>query len=203
MDKAQMDVEAQDDGILAKIVIPNGTQNVKVGKIIAMLAEEGDDISSIEVSAEDNAMSGLAVEAKTAIKTHEETKVLMQKESQENKRHLHFDTTYPPAVLRLLHEHAIEDPKSIPTTGPRGRLLKGDVLAHVGSVKVDVPKTLKDILVKKTSLDLSNITLQQPQPSQSQSLPPSLLPAKSPTPAHVDAVIRLSSLFKIQRQLSG
>ena len=49
-----MDVEAQDDGILAKIVVPNGTHNVKVGKTIAVLAEEGDDLSSVQVPAEDS-----------------------------------------------------------------------------------------------------------------------------------------------------
>ena len=31
-DKAQMDVEAQDSGILAKILVPDGTQKVNVGK---------------------------------------------------------------------------------------------------------------------------------------------------------------------------
>src|SRR5208282_6494379 len=51
-DKAQMDVEAQDDGILAKIIVPNGTHNVKVGETIAVLAEEGDDISSVEIPVE-------------------------------------------------------------------------------------------------------------------------------------------------------
>jgi pyruvate/2-oxoglutarate dehydrogenase complex dihydrolipoamide acyltransferase (E2) component len=36
-DKAQMDVEAQDDGVLAKIILPDGTQKVNVGKTIAVL----------------------------------------------------------------------------------------------------------------------------------------------------------------------
>ena len=201
-----MDVEAQVDGTLAKIVVPNGTQNVKVGKIIAMLAEEGDDISSIKVPAEDSqnsATSGLGADGETAIKAQEQSKEPEQKESQDHKKPLHFDTTYSPAVLRLLQEHAIEDPKLIPTTGPQGRLLKGDVLAHVGSVKGDVPKALKDILAKNTRLDLSNITLQQSQPPQSHSRPSIHHPTKPLAPAHINTVVRLTNLFKIQRQLSG
>ncbi|MCL4159639.1 UNVERIFIED_CONTAM: hypothetical protein GTU68_051589 [Idotea baltica] len=47
-DKATMEVEAVDEGILAKILIPEGTENVKVNAIIAVLAEEGEDASSVE-----------------------------------------------------------------------------------------------------------------------------------------------------------
>lgn len=52
-DKAQMDVEAQDDGILAKITMGDGSKAVKVGERIGVLAEEGDDLSTLEIPAED------------------------------------------------------------------------------------------------------------------------------------------------------
>jgi pyruvate/2-oxoglutarate dehydrogenase complex dihydrolipoamide acyltransferase (E2) component len=39
---------------------------------------------------------------------------------------------YTPAVLRLLHLHSIS-PESVPATGPKGRLLKGDVLRYLAS----------------------------------------------------------------------
>ncbi|KAG6381279.1 dihydrolipoamide acetyltransferase [Boletus reticuloceps] len=45
-DKASIDVEAQDDGILAKIIAPDGSKNIVVGAPIAILAEEGDDLSA-------------------------------------------------------------------------------------------------------------------------------------------------------------
>ncbi|RDB29474.1 Dihydrolipoyllysine-residue acetyltransferase component of pyruvate dehydrogenase complex, mitochondrial [Hypsizygus marmoreus] len=44
-DKATIDVEAQDDGILAKIIAPDGSKGVQVGAAIAIVGEEGDDIS--------------------------------------------------------------------------------------------------------------------------------------------------------------
>ncbi|KAG1867935.1 pyruvate dehydrogenase [Suillus subalutaceus] len=44
-DKATIDVEAQDDGILAKIIAPDGSKNIAVGLPIAIMAEEGDDLS--------------------------------------------------------------------------------------------------------------------------------------------------------------
>ncbi|KAL9094045.1 MAG: hypothetical protein Q9165_003715 [Trypethelium subeluteriae] len=54
-DKAQMDVEAQDDGVLAKITQSDGTKSVKVGTRIAVIAEPGDDISNLEIPAESEA----------------------------------------------------------------------------------------------------------------------------------------------------
>ena len=52
-DKATMEFEAIDEGTLAKIVIAEGTENVAVGTVIAMLAGEGEDAA--DVSAPDPA----------------------------------------------------------------------------------------------------------------------------------------------------
>jgi pyruvate dehydrogenase E2 component (dihydrolipoamide acetyltransferase) len=45
-DKATMEVEAVDEGTLAKIVVPEGTQDVPVNDVIAVLANEGEDVKS-------------------------------------------------------------------------------------------------------------------------------------------------------------
>jgi pyruvate dehydrogenase E1 component beta subunit len=45
-DKATMDVEAADEGILGRIVVPAGTENVKVNSVIAVLLEEGEGESA-------------------------------------------------------------------------------------------------------------------------------------------------------------
>src|SRR3569623_1296396 len=42
-DKATMEFEAVDEGVIAEIVVPEGTDNVKVGAVIAILAGEGED----------------------------------------------------------------------------------------------------------------------------------------------------------------
>src|SRR5277367_846437 len=41
-DKATMEVEAVDDGVLGKILVPDGTQNVKVNEPIAVLTQAGE-----------------------------------------------------------------------------------------------------------------------------------------------------------------
>src|SRR6476469_5104290 len=45
-DKATMEVEAVDDGTLAKIVVPEGTQDVAVNDVIAVLAGDGEDVKA-------------------------------------------------------------------------------------------------------------------------------------------------------------
>src|SRR5262245_7007341 len=50
-DKATMEVEAADEGVLAKIVVPEGTADVPVNQLIAVLAGEGEDVKSAAAAA--------------------------------------------------------------------------------------------------------------------------------------------------------
>ena len=49
-DKATMEVEAVDEGIIAKIAVEEGAQGVKVNEVIAVLAEEGEDASNLDTA---------------------------------------------------------------------------------------------------------------------------------------------------------
>src|ERR1700729_657591 len=51
-DKATMEVEAVDEGTLGKIYVPAGTDNVKVNELIAVLLEEGESLSALDVKAQ-------------------------------------------------------------------------------------------------------------------------------------------------------
>src|SRR3981081_2443382 len=50
-DKATMEYESIDEGTLAKIVVPEGTQDVPVNQLIAVLAEEGEDVKTAAAGA--------------------------------------------------------------------------------------------------------------------------------------------------------
>jgi pyruvate dehydrogenase E2 component (dihydrolipoamide acetyltransferase) len=50
-DKATMEYEAVDDGVMAKIVVPEGTSDVPVNQLIAVLAQEGEDPKAAAASA--------------------------------------------------------------------------------------------------------------------------------------------------------
>src|SRR5579872_2548269 len=61
-DKATMEYEAVDEGTLAKIVVPEGTQDVAVNSVIAVMAGEGEDVKAAARSA--NAAPAKSAEAR-------------------------------------------------------------------------------------------------------------------------------------------
>jgi len=50
-DKATMEYEAVDDGVMAKIVVPEGTADVAVNQLIAVMAQEGEDVKAAAAGA--------------------------------------------------------------------------------------------------------------------------------------------------------
>ncbi|KAJ5421804.1 hypothetical protein N7491_010249 [Penicillium cf. griseofulvum] len=66
-----------------------------------------------------------------------------------------------PSVAQLLREKGIpkSDVSKIPASGPKGRLLKGDVLAYIGQIPANYPSTQAATLAKLSHLDLSNIKI--------------------------------------------
>jgi pyruvate dehydrogenase E2 component (dihydrolipoamide acetyltransferase) len=65
-DKATMEYESIDEGTLAKIVVPEGTQDVAVNALIAVLAEEGEDVKAAAAGAGKGAPATPAKTAATA-----------------------------------------------------------------------------------------------------------------------------------------
>ncbi|GLB35459.1 putative e3 binding domain containing protein [Lyophyllum shimeji] len=134
-DKATIDVEAQEDGIMGKILLPDGSKNIPVGKVIALLAEEGDDISNLEPPKEEKpapkeqaaAPKPPSEPAKPApAETPSPTPQSHPQASPSHSRPIF------PSVHRLLLEHSITNPENIKGTGVRGMLTKGDILTHLG-----------------------------------------------------------------------
>src|SRR5262249_34607636 len=65
-DKATMEYEAIEDGTLAEIVVPEGTNDVTGNQVIAGLAQEGEDVKAAAAAA---AKSGPAAKAPSAVET--------------------------------------------------------------------------------------------------------------------------------------
>ncbi|WP_370188172.1 pyruvate dehydrogenase complex E1 component subunit beta [Qipengyuania sp.] len=63
-DKATMEFEAVDEGTLGKILVEEGTEGVKVGTVIAMLAGEGEDAADIEAPAQSGSPEDVPGEGK-------------------------------------------------------------------------------------------------------------------------------------------
>lgn len=170
-DKAQMDVEAQDDGILAKIMQGDGAKGIAVGTRIAVMAEPGDDLSSLEIPPEEAASqpkAGKAAPPSQAQKPSETAaKSSSSKPGAEGLGGKAQKQTYPlyPSVLHLLRENGLpkEEADQIPASGPNGRLLKGDVLAYLGRIEKSYPAEQSKRISVLGHLDLSNIKVVQPK----------------------------------------
>ncbi|KAF7359222.1 Peptide hydrolase [Mycena sanguinolenta] len=135
-DKATIDVEAQDDGVMGMIVVPEGSKNIVVGKVIALLAEEGDDISNLQPPQEDASprrkqQAEAAAESPAPSPPAQEFKPSPPPPAHSSTPPTHSRPLFP-SVHRLLLEHDISTPSQIKGTGVRGMLTKGDVLAFLG-----------------------------------------------------------------------
>lgn len=113
----------------------DGAKNVPVGQVIALLAEEGDDISNLE--APKDAAPPPAPESPAAPPTTDAKSAPSSSEaSAPPQAHSGAHPTHArplfPSVLRLLQEHGVADTAKITGTGVRGMLTKGDVLAFLG-----------------------------------------------------------------------
>ncbi|KAM7202332.1 pyruvate dehydrogenase complex protein X component, mitochondrial [Naviculisporaceae sp. PSN 640] len=162
-DKATMDVEAQEDGILMKIMQGDGSKGVQVGTRIAVIAEEGDDISTLEIPADKapkTQNSEASVLEPASAPAPEPTTEPSSSASTKSSGKIQKQT-YPlyPSVAHLLKVNGLEASvaDSIPATGPNGRLLKGDVLAYLGKINAETPSEIESRYKHNAHLDLSNI----------------------------------------------
>ena len=118
-DKATMEFEAVDEGIIGKILVPEGSSGVKVNEIIAILLDDGEDVSNIEVQEPENKQGIIetinTVENKPSIKLENTNKSL-------NKERV-FAT---PLARRIAKSNNLEL-TNIKGTGPYGRIVKADV----------------------------------------------------------------------------
>jgi pyruvate/2-oxoglutarate dehydrogenase complex dihydrolipoamide acyltransferase (E2) component len=114
---------------------PDGSKGVQVGKLIALLAEDGDDISNLEVPKESETKSPPKEQNTASSDKASSPTPPTSPSSASVPRHEapKLDKTKPmfPSVIRLLHENDLDSSK-IKGTGRHGMLTKGDVLAFLG-----------------------------------------------------------------------
>ncbi|KAJ5624229.1 hypothetical protein N7510_000538 [Penicillium lagena] len=114
---------------------------------------------------------------------------------------------YPlyPSVTQLLHQKGIPDSEvsKIPASGPKGRLLKGDVLAYLGQIANDYPSTQAANLAKLTHLDLSNIKIAAPAPTPAPTAEKKEeeILAKPPPMASVALSVSLTAVLSAQKKI--
>ncbi|MDX3929410.1 MAG: pyruvate dehydrogenase complex dihydrolipoamide acetyltransferase [Shinella sp.] len=148
-DKATMEVEAVDEGTVAKIVVPAGTEGVKVNALIAVLAAEGEDVKDAAA-----AEAGSPAPAKTesaASQTKSEAPKQEAPKPEARKEETKPVTDMAPAastpapvgkdgsrtfsspLARRLAREAGIDISAVSGSGPHGRVVKADIEKAVAS----------------------------------------------------------------------
>ena len=138
-DKATMEVEAVDEGVLAKIYVVAGTESVKVNTLIGAILEEGEEESALaalldgapraadnNTSAEKVASRESASQASVAVDDAKGMPVSSQ------------NRVFASPLARRLAEQNNVNIASISGTGPHGRVVKADIEAAVTAGGVSV-----------------------------------------------------------------
>ena len=120
-DKATMEFEAVDEGIIGKILISEGSEGVKVNSPIAVILDEGEELEATE-----EANQTIPVEPKKQ-KNASEGVIETKKASNNVIQTSHTRIFATPLARRLAKEKGV-DLDSITGSGPHGRIVKNDIL---------------------------------------------------------------------------
>ncbi|KAI1812142.1 mitochondrial pyruvate dehydrogenase protein x component-like protein [Poronia punctata] len=203
-DKASMDVEAQEDGILMKIMQTDGSKGVQVGTRIGVLAEPGDDISQLEIPADEQSAQK---ETKQESKDEPQQSATPEQSNEQKQPRKSGEKAPPqkyplyPSVAHLLKENKLDESAigEMTPTGPGGRLLKGDVLAYLGTVSANRPAEIMERFNHNAHLDLSNIKIAVPKEA------PKTTKEKAPAPVPenllVSLPVSLAEVIQVRQRL--
>ena len=132
-DKATMEFEAVDEGVIGKLLVAEGTANVKVNSAIAILLEEGD--------AADATVSPAQSAAAAAPLTHEASAVDAPAATAAPAAAISNDGTRifaSPLARRIAADQGLDLAK-ITGSGPKGRIVKADVSGAPAPASVSAP----------------------------------------------------------------
>jgi pyruvate dehydrogenase E2 component (dihydrolipoamide acetyltransferase) len=129
-DKATMEFEAVDEGTIGKIIVPEGSEGVKVNALIAVLLEDGEEASDAvpsSASADDagDKAAATAVSAEPATPTAERSATPAPAAPAASDGTRIFAS---PLARRIAADQGL-DLSALQGSGPHGRIVKADVLA--------------------------------------------------------------------------
>lgn len=120
-DKATMEFEAVDEGVIGKIIVPEGSEGVKVNEVIAVLLEDGEDASAI--SDAPAAAPAAAAPAAEVVASPVPTAAPAPAAPAANNGTRVFAS---PLARRIAADKGL-DLANIAGSGPKGRIVKADV----------------------------------------------------------------------------
>ncbi|MEM6945534.1 MAG: pyruvate dehydrogenase complex dihydrolipoamide acetyltransferase, partial [Pseudomonadota bacterium] len=142
-DKATMEVEAVDEGTVGKIVIPEGTDAVKVNEIIAILLEEGEDASAIAAGAPAPAAPAEAAAPASNGAAAPAAEAPAAPSAAPSAPQVNGQRIFASPLARRIAKDKGLDLAQIKGSGPHGRIVKADVENATAAPKAavaDAPK---------------------------------------------------------------
>ena len=124
-DKATMEFEAVDEGVIARILIAEGTDNVKVGEVIAIIAVDGEQVSDAPADAAPAPVSAPA--AKAAEVAPAPVAAPASAPASENAAASSGDRIKASPLAKRIAAAKGIDLAAVKGTGPGGRIVKSDV----------------------------------------------------------------------------
>ena len=127
-DKATMEFEAVDEGTVAKILVPEGAEGVKVGQPIALLAGEGEAVSDAASAPKADTPAPVPAKAAPAPKADETPKVAAPAAvAPQAASKAEGDRIKASPLARRIAEQKGIDLSSVQGSGPGGRIVKADI----------------------------------------------------------------------------
>ncbi|WP_336056508.1 pyruvate dehydrogenase complex dihydrolipoamide acetyltransferase [Nitratireductor sp. CH_MIT9313-5] len=220
-DKATMEVEAVDEGTVAKLVVPEGSEGVKVNALIAILAEEGEDAAEAAKAADggDSAPAREEPKADAGEKNEEPSPAIAEAPAKADVAPAANDDTakgeriFASPLARRIAKDAGIDLKALKGSGPKGRIVKADVekakAEGVPSAKAaDAPaaapaaKPMSDDAVLKLFEEGSYELV--PHDSMRKTIARRLVEAKSTIPHfYLTVDCELDALLKLRKELNA
>ncbi|KXV55396.1 branched-chain alpha-keto acid dehydrogenase subunit E2 [Acetobacter tropicalis] len=196
-DKATMEVEAVDEGILGKILVTEGTQGVPVNATIAILVEEGEavpDVAAPQKAASTAPKIQETAPAEPAVKAASAPSQTPPAPSAAGAAHKIFAS---PLAKRIAKQKGL-DLAAIKGTGPNGRIVRRDVenaSAKPQSASLAAPKP--DIAAAGSSTSVPHSTMRKVIARR-------LSEAKSTIPHfYVSVDVELDALMALRSQLNA
>ncbi|MFV0922266.1 pyruvate dehydrogenase complex dihydrolipoamide acetyltransferase [Sphingomonas parapaucimobilis] len=224
-DKATMEFEAVDEGVIAKILVSEGSDNVKVGTVIAILAEEGEDAASVQAPTKSETPAPakpMPTDPTDPNKTGSEAKPAERTVEQAEDHGKPADSGKPagnggraiasPLARRIASQKGL-DLSALTGSGPNGRIVKADVEnAQPGQAKGAAPAAAA------SSSEAASVPAPAPKPAQVPDIPHEasklsnmrktiarrLTESKQQVPhIYLTVDIRLDALLKLRGELNA
>lgn len=130
-DKATMEVEAVDEGIIAKILVPDGTEGVKVNAPIAILAEEGEDVGAAAAGGGAAPAATAAPDTPAVVAAPASVPAAVPAAQSQTAAVSPGDRVFSSPLARRLAANAGLDLSTLTGSGPHGRVIRRDVDAAI------------------------------------------------------------------------